>query len=98
MARYETPLGLMTTSPLERSIPLTLPQVRVTSPCSASARLASSTSERSVSRDTGSDLLVLQVQQLGHAPPPPAVLAQVEHEVVRHAETEPLVHERLHPP
>src|SRR5947209_5466017 len=93
---YDTPLGLITTSPLERSMPLTFPHVSVTRPCFGSARFAASTVSR-VSSSTGSDLLVLQVQQLGDPPPAPAVLAEIGDEVVWRAEGKPVVHERLHP-
>src|SRR4030042_6679383 len=43
ISSYETPLGLITTRPCLRSIPLTLPHVNMTSPCFKSSRLASHT-------------------------------------------------------
>src|SRR3954451_4940445 len=98
-ASYETPDGLIAITPAARSIPLALPQVKVTRPCEGRARLAARTSARSSSSTatTGSDLLVLEVEQLGHAPPAPHVVAQVQDEMVRGTEPQPVVHERLHP-
>src|SRR5438105_4205419 len=91
---YGTPLGLIATTPLERSMPLALPQVSVASPCAGRARLAARTSARSCS--SNSDLRVLEVEQFGQPAPASCVVAEVQHEVVWAAVGEPLVHEGLH--
>src|SRR5580700_10897079 len=49
MDSYGTPLGLMTSSPSAREMPLALPKVYSTKPWRTSSRLASSTSARSCS-------------------------------------------------
>src|SRR5437763_4791014 len=93
---YATPLGLIATSPRSRSIPLALPHVSGASPCAGSARFASSTASTRPADTARSDLRVVDLEQLGQPAPPLGVIAQVDHEMMRGPQREPVIHESVH--